>query len=147
MPVDPEIARRLLRHGRQHLEILLEYARMSREQFLAERGRMLAVLHALQISIQCLVDLALHICSALGNTPVETYAGAAQALIEKGMLSSRSGQLLRQMAGLRNLIVHGYAALDEMRILDVLENRLVDLAAIFDEIEASLSAHGVFDSD
>ncbi len=147
MPIDPEIARRLLRLGRQHLETLREYQRMPRAEFLSERGRMLAVLHGLQISIQRLVDLALHICGALGTAAVESYAGAVQTLIDRGMLTDESGSLLKKMAGLRNLIVHGYAEIDRDRILELLDSRLHDLAGMFDEIEASLSGRGVFDSD
>ncbi|MCB1325426.1 MAG: DUF86 domain-containing protein [Spirochaetales bacterium] len=144
MPLDPDVVLRLLAQGRRHIEILRTYQKMPRPEFRSEAGRMLAVLHGLQITIQCLIDLALHVSAALGEMRIETYADAARALVDLEVLSAGQGETMRAMVGLRNLIVHAYAAIDEERILSLLDSGLDDLAGLLDAMERDLKKRGAF---
>lgn len=47
---------------------------------------------------------------------------------------------LQAMAGLRNVLVHGYQALDESILEDVVTNRLDDMVAFVDAIRTRLRA-------
>ena len=89
-----------------------------------------------------MIDLALHFSAALGELRIETYADAARALVDLKVLSTEQGETLRAMVGLRSLIVHAYAAIDEKRILDLLDSGLDDLAGLLDAIERDLKKRG-----
>lgn len=142
MPVDAAIVRRLLAMVRDKHEILAFYRDMPRKELLAERGRMLAIAHGLQLAIQALIDLALHICSALGHEQLERYRDAADALGRLGVLSADQAHTLQSMIGLRNLLVHGYAEIDEQRLLQLIDNNLGDILALAERIQSELAKRG-----
>ncbi len=143
MPVDPDVVRRLLRIVRDHLRILHDYRAMDRNEFLSEAGRMLAVKHALQVMTQALIDLGLHVCAASGVNGLETYRETARELAKAGLLTAPLAEILEQMIGLRNLLVHGYADISEHRLLGFLDERIDDFASIADGLERSLRERGV----
>ena len=83
--------------------------------------------HTLQLAIQAALDVASHIVSdeALGEpaTNRELFALLARA----GWLESPLASRLSAMAGLRNILVHGYDAVDLSIVEDVVRHRLGDL--------------------
>jgi uncharacterized protein YutE (UPF0331/DUF86 family) len=85
--------------------------------------------HTLQIGIQACQDVASHIVSddRLGEprTNQELFALLARA----GWIDARLAGALQRAIGFRNLLVHGYAAVDPARVREVLEHRLDDLLA------------------
>lgn len=83
--------------------------------------------HTLQIAIQAALDVASHIVSdeRLGE-PARNRE--LFALLERnGWIGEDLGAALGQMAGFRNLVVHGYGEVDLSIVRDVLENHLDDL--------------------
>jgi uncharacterized protein YutE (UPF0331/DUF86 family) len=71
----------------------------------------LAVLHALQVQAQALLDMVMRVAAELGYTPL-TPREAARALVGEGLLSEDEYQLIRRVAGFRNIVVHEYATVD-----------------------------------
>ena len=92
--------------------------------------------------VRRLLDVALHICGALNRTGLETYRDAVIGLRELGFLVPEQAEILEGMVGLRNLLVHGYADIDDSRIWLLLQTRLDDLPAIAAALEATLRARG-----
>jgi uncharacterized protein YutE (UPF0331/DUF86 family) len=94
--------------------------------------------HTLQIAIQAAQDAASHIVSGerLGepNTNRELFALLARA----GWLTVPMATTMERMIGFRNLVVHGYLAVDPKIVRDVVEHRLGDLRAFVAEIRARL---------
>lgn len=83
--------------------------------------------YTLQTAIQAALDTASHIVSEerLGEpaTNRELFALLARA----GILAVELGHRLQAMAGFRNVLVHGYDAVNLGIVRDIVENRLGDL--------------------
>ena len=94
--------------------------------------------HTLQLAIQAALDVASHIVSdeRLGEpaTNKELFA-----LLERGKwLDPGQVPTLRDMAGFRNLLVHGYSDVDREVVKDVLRHRLDDLLGFVAAVRARL---------
>lgn len=94
--------------------------------------------HTLQICLQAAQDVASHIVSddRLGepSTNFELFTLLAKA----GWLEERQVRSLRAAIGFRNVVVHGYTAVDPAIVRDVVENHLGDLAEFVSAIRARL---------
>ncbi|MBI5498444.1 MAG: DUF86 domain-containing protein [Deltaproteobacteria bacterium] len=83
--------------------------------------------HTLQLAIQAALDVAAHIVAEgrLGEPATNRELFdllAAHAWIDPALRDD-----LRRMAGFRNVLVHGYAAVDPTLVRDVVDNHLGDL--------------------
>lgn len=75
--------------------------------------RRLQVERALQLAIQICLDVGAHLVAELGLGPPDDYRDVFLALAEAGVVPSDLGGRLADAAGLRNVLVHGYASLDD----------------------------------
>jgi uncharacterized protein YutE (UPF0331/DUF86 family) len=108
---------------------------------LAATERLWAVSHGLQLAIQNVLDVATHVVTALdAGAPPEDYRGALLRLGELGVLRPEFAAQIAPMAGLRNILVHGYLRLEVQRLVDALQ-RLDDLAAFTESVRAFLDAN------
>ena len=85
--------------------------------------------HTLQIAIQSALDVASHIVSDDRLGEPETNRELFDLLVKAGALSPSLASTLRDMAGFRKVIVHGYQDVDLGVVEDVLRNHLDDLLA------------------
>ncbi len=86
--------------------------------------------HTLQLAIQAALDVASHIVSdeRLGEPP--TNRALFDLLVRARWLPPELGDRLGDMAGFRNVLVHGYTEVDLGIVRDILANRLEDLEAL-----------------
>lgn len=85
--------------------------------------------HTLQIAIQSALDVASHIVSDERLGEPETNRELFDLLVRAGRLSETLASSLRDMAGFRNVLVHGYQEVDLGVVEDVLAHHLNDLLA------------------
>jgi len=113
------------------------FARISREDFRANRERQYAVLHAMQSAIEAAIETASHIVSAdrLGAPP--DHAGLFDLLESHKVLSSDLAARMRGMARFRNRIVHLYWSVDLELVYEYLQTRLGD----FDEYARAIRTY------
>jgi len=71
-----------------------------------------------QVIIQALLDLGLMAISALRSRKPSRYSEVGHVLHELGILSREQAEMLRAMAGLRNVLVHMYAQVDREKVLE-----------------------------
>lgn len=102
--VDPERVRRLLVLLRQTSALLAEESDAIRRR------------HRIQTAAQICIDLAAHVIASEGFRPPATYADTFTVLAEEGIIDAPLARALRDLAGLRNLIVHLYAQVDDDRV-------------------------------
>ena len=95
--------------------------------------------HTLQIAIQAALDVASHIISSERFGEPNTNRELFEILARHGWLDSQLGETLRDMAGFRNVLVHGYTAVDTRIVQDVVERHLDDLLAFAAAIRARLT--------
>jgi uncharacterized protein YutE (UPF0331/DUF86 family) len=85
--------------------------------------------HTLQIAIQAALDTASHIVSDERLGEPRTNRELFDLLVAAGWLDRPLGERLRRMVGFRNILVHGYTAVDPAVVRDVLTHHLADLLA------------------
>lgn len=83
--------------------------------------------HTLQIAIQAALDVASHVVSDDRLGEPDTNRALFDLLASHGRLPSALASTMRDMAGFRNVVVHGYQSVDLGILEDVLRNRLDDL--------------------
>ena len=85
--------------------------------------------HTLQVAIQAALDVASHIVSDDRLGEPETNRELFDLLVGAGRIAPPLAATLRDMAGFRNVMVHGYQEVDLAVVEDVLRNHLGDLLA------------------
>jgi uncharacterized protein YutE (UPF0331/DUF86 family) len=85
------------------------------------------VSHTLQIAIQAALDVASHIVSNERLGEPTSNKALFELLARNGWLSPELVGRLRDMAGFRNVLVHGYSDVDVAIVEDVLRHHLDDL--------------------
>lgn len=85
------------------------------------------VTHTLQMAVQAALDTASHIVADERLGEPATNRELFTLLERASWLGTELAARLRNMAGFRNVIVHGYATLELAVVEDVLASRLDDL--------------------
>lgn len=85
------------------------------------------VAHTLQLAIQSALDTASHIVSDLRLGEPETNRELFSLLRDEIGLTDELTDRLQKMAGFRNILVHGYQAVERRILRHVLEHNLDDL--------------------
>jgi uncharacterized protein YutE (UPF0331/DUF86 family) len=97
------------------------------------------VLHALQLAIQSALDVASHIAADEQLGEPDRLAELFSILARERWIDAELARRLAQMAGFRNVLVHGYIEVDLAIVKDVLANRLGDLDALVEAVRARLA--------
>lgn len=91
----------------------------------------------LQLALQAMIDIAVYILAEDSSRTPEDYGGAFLAIAELGVIDPELAARLRSAAGMRNLLVHDYLALDPARVWDGIEH-IDDLVAFGAAVERYL---------
>ena len=134
MGLDKQRIERLLALIRERSAVVINYAALPEDELRSDPGRLLAIEHALQTMIQSVLDIGSHILVSMGYNRLDTYADVFNRMAEASILDPEFARSIRGMAGLRNLLVHEYAEIDEARILEYARQRLSD----FEEFESQV---------
>ena len=94
--------------------------------------------HTLQVAIQAALDVASHIVSDRRLGEPRTNRELFDLLQRDGWLEDPLASTLRNMAGFRNVLVHGYDDVDLAVVRDVLGNHLGDLEAFVGAVRGRL---------
>lgn len=94
--------------------------------------------HTLQLAIQGALDVASHIASDDRLGEPQTNADLFDLIARANWITAELALSLRKAALFRNVLVHGYAAVDLAVVRDVVENHLSDLDAFVAAVRAGL---------
>jgi uncharacterized protein YutE (UPF0331/DUF86 family) len=97
--------------------------------------------HSLQLAIQAALDVASHIVADDRLGEPRTNRELFDLLVRANWLNANLGSRLANMAGLRNVLVHGYLDVDLAILEDVLANHLSDLDEFVVEVTRHLRAN------
>ena len=125
--VDARRVRRLLQHIDDDLAFLRERAAADRAPLRADRERMAALKYVFVTAIEACIDVAQHLCASEGWGPPSTNADALRVLARHRAISPELGDSLARAVGFRNVLVHGYAEVDDDRVIAQLD-RLEEIA-------------------
>lgn len=85
------------------------------------------VIHTLQLAAQAAIDVASHIVSDERLGEPRTNAELFELLHRAQWIDRDLGRSMRNLAGFRNVVVHGYEDVSLEIVKDIVRNRLVDL--------------------
>ena len=77
--------------------------------------------------IEACIDIASHIISAKGFQRAESYAEMFEILGKKDIIKTQLSKELSNMARFRNVLVHGYAKIDNSKVLVFTKEKLIDV--------------------
>ena len=118
------------------------------EMFTQERRTMWAAESCLRRALEAMLDLGRHVVAKGLGKGVSEYKEIASHLAQAGILSSENAQLMKQMAGYRNRLVHFYHEVSTEELYILCANNLEDIRAVIQEITDWLNAHPqIMDSD
>lgn len=95
--------------------------------------------HTLQMAIQAALDVASHIVSDRRLGEPRTNRELFDLLEHDGWIDAALTAALRNMAGFRNVLVHGYDDVDLRVVHDVLDTHLGDLTAFISAVRARVT--------
>jgi uncharacterized protein YutE (UPF0331/DUF86 family) len=84
------------------------------------------VLHTLQLALQAMLDVASHIVSDHRLGEPQSNRDLFSLLARSKWIPREHLPTLQSMAGLRNILVHGYLAVDSRIVREIVEHRLDD---------------------
>ena len=94
--------------------------------------------HTLQLAIQAALDVASHVASDERLGEPATNKELFDLLARAGWIGATQVAPLRDMAGFRNVLVHGYTTVDPAIVKDVVRTRLGDLDAFVEAVRRRL---------
>jgi uncharacterized protein YutE (UPF0331/DUF86 family) len=116
---------------RRHTGRTVDLLRSDTEElWIVERG--------LQLCAQNCLDIATHLVASAGRDAPD-YASAIDGLGRLGIISSEFAVAFRGIAGFRNIVVHGYLAVDPAILHALLNERLGDFVTFAALIDGYLS--------
>lgn len=98
--------------------------------------------HTLQICVQAAQDVASHVVSDLKLGEPSSQLELFSSLARSGWIAEPLAQSLRAAVGFRNVLVHGYTAVNPAVVRDVVENHLGDFRDFVAAIRAGLRQRG-----
>lgn len=122
---DPELLEKRLAFIETCVDELQSLARPERIDSDVREERFVA--HTLQLAIQTALDVASHVVSDLRLGEPDTNRELFALLARAVGLPQPLSEALSNMAGFRNILVHGYQKVDRRILRDVLEHHLTDL--------------------
>ena len=96
--------------------------------------------HTLQMAIQAALDVASHVVSDRRLGEPRTNRELFDLLHRDGWFDAELTATLRNMAGFRNVLVHGYDDVDLRVVHNVLGTHLGDLTAFISAVRARVTA-------
>lgn len=84
----------------------------------------------LQLCIECLLDISSMFVSGLRLGLPSEENDLFNKMKKKGLISEDIARLLKQMRGVRNILIHEYAIIDNKIIYDILKTQLKDFDRI-----------------
>lgn len=122
----------------QALRRLNDLRRLSPEEFLADYRNTESAKYLLIVAVEAAVDLCNHIMARREGRAPHGYADCFAALSELGAISPELAEHLQRMARFRNLIVHLYWKVDDLRVYEIMQNDLGDLEDFRQQVSAWL---------
>ncbi|MGF1599798.1 MAG: DUF86 domain-containing protein [Acidimicrobiales bacterium] len=121
--VDAERLLSLLGRVTSRLVVLDGYAEADRGELLADRVRLGDLKYTFQTAIEACIDAAHHVVADRGLGVPTSNGATFLALADAGLLERDLATRMAGSVGFRNVLVHGYADVDDGLVIDHLRHR------------------------
>ncbi len=102
----------------------------------ADRDALDLVAFNLMLAVQSCADIASHLIADEGWPIARTLGESFTRLEERGVLSGKTAERLRDAVGLRNVVAHGYAGIDVVACFHAATSGLVHLEDFARQVSA-----------
>jgi len=126
--VDPLRVRALLDRLAIEVEALRRLGARSTGELLADDDLLAAVKYRFIIAIEVCIDVGRHVIASEGLRAPLDYADVFAVLADADLVDPAIAADLRDTARFRNLLVHNYTKVDDARVVEILRERVDDLA-------------------
>ncbi len=116
------------------MEFLNEFKEMDEDDFLNNYKNIQSAKYSLLEIIEACIDISNHIVAAKMFGRIEEYREIFHMLGLRRVLDKDLALRLEDMAGFRNLLVHRYGNIDNLRVLEIIKNDLDDVLLFEKEI-------------
>lgn len=138
MTVDAERLRSLLDRLRDAETELRRLRSVGAQALRDDVDRMNSVKYLFVVAAEIAIDTGQHVIAAQALDAPGTFAEVFRVLGDAGWLPTDLAETFGDIARFRNLLVHGYADVDDERVLQILDDRLDDLSAFRQHVAANL---------
>ena len=118
----------------RNLDFLATYKKINEQDFLQSYKDVQAVKYSLLEIIEACIDLASHISVAGNFERAESFAEIFEILAKQKILPTQLAAKLADMARFRNLLVHSYGKVDNVRVLEFVKMELNDIKRFIESI-------------
>lgn len=119
---------------KEMVEALQDLPIHNRKKFLSNKHTIAAAESYLRRSLEALFDIGRHILARRFGAPVTEYKEIAQSLLERKILQRKEAEILRQMAGYRNRMVHFYHEISPEELQEICAHHLDDIKTLLDKL-------------
>ena len=116
------------------VNLLRNYAHEEDENFVSNPEKIGAARYYFVMLIEACMNIANHFCTRLLEKAPANYAETFLLLGEHSYINLELAERLAQMARFRNLLVHGYAKVDDRKLLQIIREDLTDVDNFLKEI-------------
>ena len=127
--------RDLLARMGEELGHLRRLSALTADDLQRDPDRLPGVKYRFVVAIEAAIDASRLFALSAGLRAATSFADSFVVLGESGHLDADLVEHLQDMARFRNLLVHGYAVVDDARVVEILKTQLDDL----DEFRRSLA--------
>ena len=127
----------MIRRLEEYTTFLRDIVQQDRATFLADPRSIGSARYYLQVSIETCINTASDILAAKRLRAPQDYKDSFTVLNEAGILPDELTETMRELAGLRNLLVHVYWDVDDDAIYEGIRAELAD----FDAFVCAIVSH------
>jgi uncharacterized protein YutE (UPF0331/DUF86 family) len=132
--IDPNVVAQRALWISEMLSALSDLHLEDRETFLTDRHKVAAAESYLRRSLEALFDIGRHILAKGFGYPATEYKEVAKGLYEKRVLEGKEADLIREMAGYRNRMVHFYHEITPEELHNICLNHTVEIKLVLDKL-------------
>ena len=111
----------------RNLSFLNQYKEKNEAELLSSYKDIQAIKYSLFEMIESCIDIASHIISIRAFQRAESYAEMFEILGKNDIIGNKLSINLSNMARFRNILVHGYAKIDNSKVLSFAKDELKDV--------------------
>jgi len=123
---------------KQMREAIKDLPIQDKKEFLENPHNVAAAESYLRRALEALFDIGRHILARKFAYPAAEYKEIASGLFEKKILSRKDADLLRQMAGYRNRMVHFYHEISPEELYDICSHHLDEIQLLCNRLVSRL---------
>lgn len=131
----------LIRFIENCLQELKPFSTIEKEEFLLDRKNPPFVESYLRRSLEAIFDISRHILSKIYGFKNVEYKAIARELGDKGVVTKELSDVLSEMAGYRNRMVHFYKEITPEELYYITRDNLKDIDRFTREIVAFIKAY------